>query len=797
VRRLLLAAAGALAALAPAPALATWSALPDAVAALERDPANQPAEETIAAAEASLIAEASAGHLAATSILVDAYEAVVLRLDDGEERVARLHGRLAEALVAYGDARAATDPAAAGAAWALAAHQERTPAVLERLASQLLPPSGAQPGAVWTSPLDGGELVFVPDAQFVAGCVWGDNDCREGEKGPDVRVLGFWVDRVEVTNRQYRRCVDAGACSPPAEPAAFADPERAGEPVVGVSWLQAAAFASWAGRRLPSEAEWQRAARDDTVDGRFPWGRSRAQAPANGYETSPSDPFPGLAPVASFPATGWGVFDVAGNVWEWCADRYHRDLSGMPRDGRPWLAGGWGRALRGGSWRRTIDLARIASRTGDDEDYAADDVGLRCVADPPERVTAEQLVQLAGRAFPLRSAPGMELAETSLSGPDRRYLERRAVTWLVVEGRVSEALPRVVAMLRQDPGDRVLSDLLDQLEAELYAGVSRGDVVAVRTAIAGYRSAVAGDRRLSSRLTGYEQRLLEEMRAAGELFAGRGEFRLADSTFELMRAFRPDRPALRELARLAEPPPGMRRISGRDGKLMVWVPGGTFRMGASPEDGAAAYDEHPAHSVSLSGLWLDATEVTNAEYRRCVEAGACTPPQRTAAFDDPASADHPVLWVTWFQAASYARWAGKRLPTEAEWERAARGGTTTRHPWGEAWQPGLANAIESVGGDRFIEAAPVGSFPADRWGLHDMLGNASEWVADRYHHNYWNAPTDGRAWNQLTGEWVEEQRVVRGGSHITPASRLRVSFREQRPPHVASRATGFRCAADK
>ena len=797
MRRLLLAAAAVLAALEPAPVQASWSALPDAVATLERNPGNPSAEATVAAAEASVLGEASAGHLVATSALLDAYEALILRLDDGEDRMARLRSRLAETLIASGDARLATDRAAAGAAWALAAHLERSPAVLERLAAQLLPPPGVQPGTVWTSPLDSAELVYVPDAQFVAGCAWGDNDCRFGEKGPEVRVAGFWVDRVEVTNGQYRRCVDAGACTQPADPAAFGDPERADEPVVGVSWLQAAAFASWAGRRLPSEAEWQRAARDDGQDSRFPWGRSRAQAAANVYEMSATDPFPALAPVASFPATGWGIFDAGGNVWEWCADRFHRDLAGMPRDGRPWLAGGWGRAQRGGSWRRTIDLARIASRTWQEEDYAADDVGFRCVADAPERVTTEQLVQLAGRAFPLRGAPGMELAEADLSGPDRRYLEQRAVTWLVVEGRVSEALPKVVAMLRQDPGDRVLADLLDQLESELQAGVSRGDVVTVRSAITGYRAAVAGDRRLSGRLSGFEQRLLEEMKVSGTSFAGRGEFRLADAVFGLMRALGPDRPAWRELARLAEPPPGMRRISGRDGKLMVWVPGGTFRMGASPDDGAAAYDEHPSHDVSVNGFWLDATEVTNAEYRRCVESGACAAPQRTAAFDDPGSADHPVLWVTWLQAASYARWAGKRLPTESEWERAARGGATTRHPWGEAWQPGLANAIESVGGDRFIEAAPVGSFPANPWGLHDMLGNASEWVADHYHRNYWDAPADGRAWNQLTGEWVEEQRVVRGGSFITPASRLRVSFREQRPPDVASRATGFRCAAEK
>ncbi len=792
-----LAVAGALAAVMPATAAATWSALPEAVATLQREPGNRAAEEVITAAESSVLAEASAGHLAATGTLLDAFEALVLRLDDGEERLARLRARVAGSLVAYGDGCLAADREAAGAAWSLAAHLERSPEILERIGSQLLPPPDAQPGAVWTSPIDGAELVYVPDARFVVGCVWGDNDCRDGEKGPEVRLQGFWVDRVEVTNRQYRRCVDAGGCAPPADPAAFAVPARATEPVVGVSWHQAAAFSVWAGRRLPSEAEWQRAARDDVLDGRFAWGRSRGQSTANVHGTSPTDPFNGVAPVASFPATGWGLFDVGGNVWEWCADRFHRDLASMPRDGRPWLAGGWGRSVRGGSWRRTLDLARVASRSWHDESYTADDVGFRCVADTPQRVDAEQLVQLAERVFPMRSPPGRELDQATLSGSDRRYLERRAVTWLVVEGRVSEAVPRVVELLRQDPGDRVLNDLLVQLENEMGAGVRRGDVLTVRAAITGYRSAVSGDRKLSGRLAAYERRLADEVQVSGRSFVGRGEFRLADLTFDLLRALGPGGPALGELARLAEPPPGMRRISGRDGRLMVWVPAGTYRMGASPDDPAAAYDEHPSHNVSISGFWLDASEVTNADYRRCVDDGACTPPQRRSSFDDPEQADHPVLWVTWFQAASYARWAGKRLPTEAEWERAARGGAVTRHPWGNDWIPGIANAIESVGDDRYVETAPVGSFPANSWGLTDMLGNASEWVADRYHRNYWDAPGDGRAWDQLTGEWVEDQRVVRGGSYVTPASRLRVSYREQRPPEVASRATGFRCAADK
>jgi iron(II)-dependent oxidoreductase len=776
---------------------ATWSALPDAVATLQRDPSNPAAADVVAAAEFSILAEARAGHLAATAALLDTYETLVLRLDDGDPRVARLRTRVAAALVAAADGSLAADRELAGAALALAATFERSTGVMDRLRSLLLPPPEAEPGAVWRSPLDGAELVFVPELRFDVGCVWGDNDCRNGEEGPEVSVPAIWADRTEVTNGQYRRCVSAGACSPPVDSGSFGDPELDNEPVVGVTWTQAAVFAAWSGRRLPSESEWQRAARDDEREGRFPWGRGRSQGAANVFETSETDPFPGLAPVASFPPTGWGLWDVAGNVWEWCADRYHRNLAGMPRDGRAWLAGGWGRSLRGGSWRRTLDLARLASRTWQSEDYAADDVGFRCVADTPQKVPAEQLVQLANRAYPIVAAPGTELDQATLSGSDRRYLERRTLTWLVVEGRVEEALPRAVALLREDPQDQVLQDLLVELEDEMSAGVRRGDIQTVRAAIDGYRAAVVGDRRLSSRLTDFERRLGEEVRTSGRSFAGRGDYQLAAMTFDLARMLGPRDRALEQLARMTEPAPGMRRVSGRDGKLMVWVPSGTYRMGASPDDGAAAYDEHPAHSVSVEGFWLDATEVTNAEYRRCVDVQACTPPQRSADLEDPAMADHPVLGVTWFQAATYARWAGKRLPTEAEWERAARGGSSTRYPWGDDWEPGMANSIETAGRDRFGDSAPVGSFPPTSWGVLDLLGNASEWVADVYHRNYWEAPSDGRAWNQLTGEWVERQRVVRGGSFTAPPSRLRVSFREQRSPHGSSRVTGFRCAADK
>ncbi len=773
-----------------------WSALPDAVSTLRDQPGNQAAENTIRAAEESLLTEAAAGHLAATAALMDAYETLVIPLADGDLRCNAVRSRVSTALVAYGDRVQATDPQAAGVAWSLAASYEASPGALVRLYELLLPPPEPEPRDIWRSAMDGAELVFVPGAQFELGCTSSDSNCRQDEDGTMVTVGDFWVERTEVSNDRYRLCVRSGVCSEPVESESWSDPARGDEPVVGVTWRQARTFAAWAGRRLPSEAEWQWAATDIESKGRFPWGRGRSRVAANVYETSDADPFDGAAPVASFPPTGWGLFDVGGNVWEWCADRYHRGLNGAPGEGQPWVRGGWGRVQRGGSWRRTVDLARVASRTWQDEDYFADDVGFRCVKDPRARVDPQQLVAMAGQAFPLTVPPGSELAQSDLTRPDREFLELRALTWLVLEGRLDEALPRAVSFLRRDGRHPVALELLEQLEREMETSIQRGDVVTVQAAISGYRSAVEGDRELTNRLAEQESRLKKQTLDSGRAFAGRGEYDVAQMSLELAVSLRPEGDSLEELMAEIEPRPGTRRISERDGKVMVWVPADDFRMGGSLGDGAANYDEHPARVVAMDGFWMDSTEVTNAEYLRCVDAGACSPPHRRVEFDDPEMSDHPVVWVTWFQAANYARWAKKRLPSEAEWERAARGGTEDRYPWGHQFQPWKVNGVGSEGGDPFPGLAPVGSYPPGTWGLYDLLGNAAEWVADIYHRNYWGAPLDARPWNQLTGEWVEPKRVVRGGSFTGTANSLRVSDRGNRVPDSGSRSVGFRCAAD-
>jgi formylglycine-generating enzyme required for sulfatase activity len=155
-----------------------------------------------------------------------------------------------------------------------------------------------------------------------------------------------------------------------------------------------------------------------------------------------------------------------------------------------------------------------------------------------------------------------------------------------------------------------------------------------------------------------------------------------------------------------------------------------------------------------------------------------------------------VLWVSWYQARGFARWAGKRLPSEVEWERAVRAGSDTRFPWGDKWEPDRGNAFDTDGSDRWGTEAPVGSFAANVWGIHDLVGNAAEWVQDVYHTSYGGGPRDGTAWEQETGPSAERRRVVRGGSYFDPPIRQRVSRRSARKSTADHRTIGFRCAAD-
>jgi formylglycine-generating enzyme required for sulfatase activity len=314
----------------------------------------------------------------------------------------------------------------------------------------------------------------------------------------------------------------------------------------------------------------------------------------------------------------------------------------------------------------------------------------------------------------------------------------------------------------------------------------------------------------------------------------------------------------------------------KEGKVshddMVWIPAGEFMMGSSDNEGRS--DEYPAHQVKLSGYWIDAHEVTNAQFRKFVEATGYittaekapdweeikkqlpegtpkppdsvlvasslvfTPPNYPVPLDNaaawwswkkgadwkhpegPASSiegkdNYPVVQVSWDDAVAYAKWAGKRLPTEAEWEFAARGGLVSKsYSWGDepvekgkpkanTWQGNFPNYNNDWDGYKGL--APVKSFAPNGYKLYDMAGNVWEWCADWYAPDYYESLEDKTTVNP-TGpdksydpmEPTVPKRVTRGGSFMCNASYCkgyRVSSRMKSSPDTGLENVGFRCVS--
>ena len=259
---------------------------------------------------------------------------------------------------------------------------------------------------------------------------------------------------------------------------------------------------------------------------------------------------------------------------------------------------------------------------------------------------------------------------------------------------------------------------------------------------------------------------------------------------------------------VAEPPEGMVRI-----------PAGAFQMGSTTGD----VGEAPVHTVELDAFYMDQYEVTNAEYRGFVAATGHPAPRGigyTAVYerlkhnyepwDDPGfnHPNQPVTTVTWFDATAYCKWVGKRLPTEAEWEKAARGGLEgTRYPWGNA-EPNhtSANFADSQTefewrspdvDDGFLFTAPVGTFSPNGYGLYDMAGNVWEWCADWYSPTYYSdAQGAERPLRNPKGPDTGERRVLRGGTWYRAAHTIRNAERISDYPDSSLNVVGFRCAMD-
>jgi formylglycine-generating enzyme required for sulfatase activity len=530
----------------------------------------------------------------------------------------------------------------------LAEHLPELAQQLEEIANRpfdhaVLPPTAYD---VWTSPTDGAEYVHVPVGPFTMGKEEAE---AWDEAGPQhaVDVGDFWIMRAEVTNAQYRQCVEAGACEPPQTQHFQWDlPGVANLPVTGVTWQQAMAYAQWVGGRLPTEAEWEKACRG--TDGRrYPWG----DAPPTDYD-QPIAPdrrgFMGDAyrpirednglviavtwPIAvasdRFDTSPYGVMDMAHNAAEWTTTI-------------------WGPA---GSWQPALPYP-----------YRADD-GRESLDSPP---SIERVVRGVWAGEPLARC-------------DRRRSAQ--------------------------------SDLGD-------GGV--GDPIGFRVVCPGAKNC-------------------------------------AESPW-IAPTPSPPAPTPTVL------PSTQSRVNPKDGALYLLVPAGDFTLGAArPIDKES---ELKQESVFLEDFWISRSEITNQQYAACVEAGACTPPSNDF-WQESWHVDHPVTDVTWEEASAYAAWAGGRLPTEAEWEKACRGTDGRLYPWGNQEPDESLSTAPRLGQHAAgpVYKEPLGPSP---YGVLNMAGNVNEWAG------------------------VDSVRVQRGSELVKGGYQVRCTMRTRIFPN-ATGWTGFR-----
>jgi formylglycine-generating enzyme required for sulfatase activity len=243
----------------------------------------------------------------------------------------------------------------------------------------------------------------------------------------------------------------------------------------------------------------------------------------------------------------------------------------------------------------------------------------------------------------------------------------------------------------------------------------------------------------------------------------------------------------------------------------IHIPAGTFTMGGL--DVYRQNDEQPPHEVTLDSFWIDQVEVTNGMYNLCVQADVCRPPRdirsdnREEYFGNPEFQDYPVVHVAWFDADAYCTWAGRRLPTEAEWERAARGDDKRNYPWGDEL-PNIynSNSLNVVGDTTRVGSYAEGASP---FGVLDMTGNVWEWVADRYRPDYYAKSPLENPQGPSAEEVFTTFRVIRGGSFQEDDIALRLAnrnFTEGPNPKAdledeayygkSSNRIGFRCAEE-
>ena len=259
----------------------------------------------------------------------------------------------------------------------------------------------------------------------------------------------------------------------------------------------------------------------------------------------------------------------------------------------------------------------------------------------------------------------------------------------------------------------------------------------------------------------------------------------------------PPVPPVTVVSRLPDMKPGQGRENPKDQLTYSWIPAGVFKMGCVTNDASCLPDEKPQHEVKINaGFWITRTEVTAEAYARFTRETGHREPKKTQTNPKLMGTDLPVTKVNWDDAKAYCEWAGGRLPTEAEWEYAARGGRSdSKYPWGDQFDPRLANAFKTDQKLKrpFLETVPVRRLgTGNGFNLFDVVGNVREWTSDIYDPRaYSRNPSSGASDEASTSK----ERVVRGGSFYGADKHLRISARDHLDGTSDDNQTGFRCVA--
>ena len=662
---------------------------------------------------------------------------------------------------------------------------------------------------------DGAEMVLVPAGTFLRGTsvdeadrlfewargyakrfdrvlraqdkeVWIKKLLADEQPQRSVHLDAYYIDKHEVTNARFRRFVEATGYETASEKEGYGEvyspryktwlPEegvswrkpgwKTGDdhPVVMVNYGDVQAYCRWAGTQLPTEAQWEKAARG-SAGNVYPWGAAWDGARLNAAGKSSGLPWgdPELddghtrtAPVGSFPkgVSAYGCHDMAGNVWEWCRDWYTSDYYAGSPNRNP--HGPTEAAAKKDAWPKR----------------------------PSVRVGSVHV--FTGKGLPVKIILGRVL---------------RGGSWYNVAVKC-----RAANRNKSNPATRS-GTCGFRCVLGLTLAVLRGTAGTQPGKMAAHGSTTRPRKRLPS---GFHAKPGTARHAGGLPMAV---------------------------------------VCDKDGSELLLVPAGVFARGTTQEEVERFHDwfrawgrrrglhflprgkhayikkffsrEQPQRAIHLDAYYMGKYEVTNARFRRFVDAtghrttaetvgfGWTFDPKRERWVKTPGASwrkpgwavrdNHPVVMVTWDDATAYCRWAGARLPTEAQWEKAARGTHGFAYPWGNAWDGGKANSADATAGwersdrttrDGHTHTAPVGSFASgvSPFGCCDMAGNVSEWCRDWYKEDYYVACPDRDPMGPDTGQY----RVVHGGSWYCLPDSCRSAVRGWVHPTSLGSNSGFR-----